>query len=126
MDENIIIIPIGTRQMYLPKDYTQNFIFNWRQITENLVTVEQDSFLYDWLYAIKFNVSSAFVLEMIQCNIHQVIINREKTFFQIVSNMQINIAFFQDSLEKIKKLLIEYKRVKICSDGKVIMMNGEG
>lgn len=99
------------------------FNFNWENATKEYVGIRNETELYEWLYPIKFSSELAFIIEMLQEYSEGILSNRIKVFQLICFKLNMDLEFLLRAIEEIKGLLIEYEKVKVCKDGKVIIMN---
>lgn len=107
-------------------DYDNDYIhldFNWQNATTEYVQMASTTKIYDWLYPINFSSVLAFTLELLQYHLYRILSNREETFKLICLNLNISQDYFYENIESIQNLLIIFNKVKICKDGKVIIMN---
>lgn len=101
----------------------KEFNFNWKDATTEYVEMKSETAIYEWLYPIKFCGTLAFILEILQENVDDILIDRAKSFKLICFSFNISLEFFYEIIEKIQELLIKFEKVKVCKDGKVIIMN---
>ena len=125
MELNWLLTVLGEYQeeiFKLDREFKE-FSFNWENATKEYVEIRNNTELYEWLHPIKFSSELAIIIEMLQEHSESILINRMKVFQLICFKFNMNLQFFNRAMEEIKGLLIEYKKVKICKDGKVIIMN---
>lgn len=113
---------------YLEQIYNSNhnlikLNFEWETATLELAEMKQETKLYNWLYPIEFSSKLAFIIEIIQNNMNYILLNREKTLELICVELEIPQDCFYNSIEEIQDLFIKFGKVKICKDGKIIIMN---
>ncbi len=121
--ELIEILGKYQKQLYISNNCWKQFNFNWENATKEYVEMRPETGWFEWLYPIEFTSTLAFVLEVMQANINYILLNRTQSFHVICSKLQINPEDFSNSIKEIQELLIKYEKVKVCKDGKVIMMN---
>lgn len=100
-----------------------HFGFNWQNATIEYVQMTSNTKMYDWLYPINFSSMLAFTLELLQYHLYRILSNREEAFKLICLNLNISQDYFRENIESIQNLLIVSNKVKVCKDGKVIIMN---
>lgn len=104
-------------------DFTsKKFIFEWENATTKFVKINDESRLYMWLFPIPFSSLLAIILEIFQNNINYMTNDREKIFESICILLKIEKNYFYKLIEKIQRLLIDFGKVKICENGKVVIM----
>lgn len=97
-------------------------IFLWETATIKSVEIDSNSNFYIWLFPIKFSSSLAIILEILQNNIFYILEDREKAFELISSQLNIEKNYFYLLIKCIQILLIKSGKVKVCKNGKVIIM----
>ena len=103
----------------------KKFLFEWEFLQGESLELSESSVLYNWLYPIKFSIDLAILIEAIHKNINYILINRTKGLEMIYCTLNINKESFYTKIEEIKSILIKSGKVKVCSDGTVILMNDE-
>ena len=101
----------------------KKFIFDWEAITDEKIELTKDTRIFRWLYPIKFNVDLAIIIEAIQSNISLVLASRTQGLELIYSTLKIDKEDFYRKIEEIQNLLIDFGKVKVCSNGTIILMN---
>lgn len=101
----------------------KKFIFDWESLTNEKTEITKDTRIFRWLYPIKFNVDLAIIIEAIQRNISLVLASRAQGLELIYSTLNIEKESFYGKIEEIQNLLIDFGKVKVCSNGTVILMN---
>jgi len=100
-----------------------DFIFNWNSLTNEKTEIIKDTRIFRWLYPIKFNIDLAIIIEAIQRNIQIILESRAKGLELIYSTLNIDKEKFYEKIEEIQNLLIDFGKVKVCSNGTVILVN---
>ena len=111
------------KKMQEEKGSWKKLIFNWSNSNEEYVETIEETRIHEWLQGIKFKKISALILEEFNWNIDYILRNREEMLKEIQTKMEITKENFFEELEGIKKTLIVKNRVKICQDGRIIIMN---
>ena len=101
----------------------KKFIFDWESLTNEKTEITKDTRIFRWLYPIKFNVDLAIIIQAIQRNIGIILASRAKGLELIYSTLKIDKENFYNKIEEIQNLLIDFGKVKVCSNGTVILMN---
>lgn len=101
----------------------KKFIFEWESLTNEKLEITKDTRIFRWLYPIKFNVDLAIIIEAIQRNMALILASRVKGLELIYSTLNIDKENFYGKIEEIQNLLIDFGKVKVCSNGTVILMN---
>lgn len=102
---------------------TRKFIFDWNTVTNEYVDITGDNRICNWLRPIKFNILLAIIIEAMQSNIDDIIDNRNKILQIIQKSLKLKQEKFYESIETIQKILINFGKVKVCKDGRVIIIN---
>lgn len=123
LGELIQILGEYQRQLYESNNCWIKFHFNWENATTEYVKLKHGTEWFKWLYPIKFTSTLAFILEIMQNNINYILLDREKVFEIICAKLKINLDDFYSGIAAIQELLIEFGKVKVCKDGKVVIMN---
>jgi len=100
-----------------------NFIFDWNSLTNEKTEIAKDTRIFRWLYPIKFNIDLAIIIEAMQKNIQIILESRVKGLELIYSTLNIDKEKFYEKIEQIQNLLIDFGKVKVCSNGSVILVN---
>lgn len=104
------------------KDWNK-FIFEWESITNENIEITKNTPIAMWLCPIKFNIDLAIIIEAIQRKISLILVNRNEEFERIYLSLNIEKENFYTKIEQIQNLLIQFGKVKVCSNGTVILMN---
>lgn len=104
------------------KDWNK-FIFEWESITNENIEITKNTPIAMWLCPIKFNIDLAIIIEAIQRKISLILVNRNEEFERIYLSLSIEKENFYTKIEQIQNLLIQFGKVKVCSNGTVILMN---
>lgn len=84
---------------------------------------EQEDGVSQWMYSIHLKKIQRIILDYIQRNIEEVLENRQLGLRRIYKRLNLSCKKFYQNLEEIRMILIENKKVRICKDGKVIIVN---
>lgn len=76
-----------------------------------------------WLYPIKLKRIEKLIIDTIQLNIESVIKNRAQGLNEINKKLNIECEKFYKNIEEIAQKLINQNKVRLCSDGKVVIIN---
>lgn len=76
-----------------------------------------------WLYPIKLKRIEKLIIDTIQLNIESVIKNRTQGLNEINKKLNIECEKFYKNIEEIAQKLINQNKVRLCSDGKVVIIN---
>ena len=101
----------------------KEFIFEWENIEDEKTEIARDTNVFSWLYPIKFNLDLAIIIEAIQRNVAFILESRAQGLESIYSTLKIDKESFYAKIEEIQNLLIDFGKVKVCSNGTVILMN---
>lgn len=99
------------------------FNFDWKNATDKFVELRQESNVYNWLTPIIFSIKLGFIIEIMKNNMDYILKDREKAFSLICSKLQITQSSFYSSIYELQDILIRSRKVKVCKNGKVILMN---
>lgn len=99
------------------------FIFEWESVTNESIEITKNTPISMWLCPIKFNIDLAIIIEAIQRKISSILVNRNEEFERIYLSLNIEKENFYTKIEQIQNLLIQFGKVKVCSNGTVILMN---
>lgn len=105
------------------ENITKKFIFDWETATNEYVEITEESRISSWLQPIKFNILLAIIIEAMQSNIENIIDNRNKTLPIIQKSLKLKKEKFYESIDNIQKILISFGKVKVCKDGRVVIIN---
>lgn len=97
-------------------------IFIWENTSRKFVKLNSQCKLHMWLSPIKFSDILAIVLEILHNNINYILQDRETTFESICLQLKIDKNDFYKVIDDIQNLLIEFGKVKLCKNGKVVIM----
>ena len=76
-----------------------------------------------WLYPIKLKRIEKLIIDTIQLNIESVIKNIAQGLNEINKKLNIEYEKFYKNIEEIAQKLINQNKVRLCSDGKVVIIN---
>ncbi len=99
------------------------FNFDWKNATDKFVELRQESNVYNWLTPIIFPSKLCFIIEIMKNNMNYILKDREKAFSLICSKLQITQSSFYSGIYELQDILISSRKVKVCKNGNVILMN---
>lgn len=111
-----------TEERKINKNWNK-FIFEWESVTNENIEITKNTPIAMWLCPIKFNIDLAIIIEAIQRKISLILVNRNEEFERIYLSLNIEKENFYTKIEQIQNLLIQFGKVKVCSNGTVILMN---
>ena len=128
-DKNRVIAKLLWRAKYHMIDYMINEfkVIDYSDNIENLGYYEEmeESSIENWLYPIKFKLIQKTILYEIRKRLHSILENRNSEFRFIYKKLKISKEKFYTILKEIQELFIVFKKVKICTNGKVVILNEE-
>ncbi len=99
------------------------FNFDWKNASNGFVYLRPESNIYHWLNPVIFSIKLGFIIEIMKNNMDYILKDREKAFSLICSKLQITQSSFYSSIYELQDMLISSGKVKVCKNGKVILMN---
>ena len=87
--------------------------------------LEREDKIEKWLYSIKLRKIEKLIIDSIQMNIEEILENRNSGLRRIYMDLNIESEEFYQYIENIKQKLIEEKKVRLCANGHVVIINNE-
>lgn len=116
-------IMLRSKEGYSTERFLRKINFNWYMRIGDYVEMEEETRLYYWLYPIRFNAVYAAILEMIQNCLILISEDRKEAFELMADDLNISVDLFNKYISEIQKILIKYKKAKICANGQVLIMD---
>lgn len=85
--------------------------------------IEQKNKIDTWLCTIKWKKIERIIIDSIQVNIEEIIKNRKYGLHILAKRLNMEYKEIHQNIENIAEKLINGKKVKICRDGRVVIMN---
>lgn len=85
--------------------------------------IEQKNKIDNWLCTIKWRKIERIIIDSIQVNIEEIMKNRKYGLHILAKRLNMEYKEIHQNIENIAEKLINGKKAKICTDGRVVIMN---